>query len=140
MLGFPFGTFLFWKVEPQRSGDWKFYDFVRDYHERDAPHCPELGPISERALTAILDGQQRLTALNIGLRGSLSLRRKYGWKDNPNAYPKWQLYLNLRSKLEDEESREDGPPLTADRYQFKFMEPPQNDIAAKEFWFSVTCH
>lgn len=47
MLGFPFGTFLFWKVEPKRSGDWKFYDFVRDYHERDAPHCPELGPISK---------------------------------------------------------------------------------------------
>src|SRR4249919_3248920 len=71
MQGYPFGTFLFWKVEPERSGQFKFYSFVQNYHERDAAHCPELGTLPNRELTAVLDGQQRLTALNIGLRGSM---------------------------------------------------------------------
>ena len=44
MQGYPFGTFLFWKVEAERSGDWRFYDFVLNYHEKNAPHCPDLGP------------------------------------------------------------------------------------------------
>src|SRR6476620_6259956 len=68
MQGYPFGTFLFWKVQAETSGKFKFYDFVRDYHERDAAHCPDLGSLPNQSLTAVLDGQQRLTALNIGLR------------------------------------------------------------------------
>src|SRR5271170_313318 len=67
MQGYPFGTFLFWKVQPETSGKFKFYDFVRNYHERDAAHCPDLGSLPNQALIAVLDGQQRLTALNIGL-------------------------------------------------------------------------
>src|SRR5258706_9842326 len=62
MQGYPFGTFLFWKVEPEMSADFKFYGFVQNYHERDAAHCPELGTLPNRELTAVLDGQQRLTA------------------------------------------------------------------------------
>src|SRR6202035_2265731 len=64
MQGYPFGTFLFWTVEPANSAAYKFYGFVRDYHEKDSPHCPELGTIPDRSLIAVLDGQQRLTALN----------------------------------------------------------------------------
>ena len=37
----------------------------REYHQRDNPHCPELGPINDKLLTAVLDGQQRLTAFNV---------------------------------------------------------------------------
>src|SRR3546814_800387 len=56
MQGYPFGAFLFWKVEPENSGKWKFYDFVRDYHQRDRPHCPELGILPDTRVTAVLDG------------------------------------------------------------------------------------
>jgi hypothetical protein len=54
MQGYPFGTFLFWKVEPASSGKFKFYGFVQNYHERDSPHCPELGTLPNQALTAVL--------------------------------------------------------------------------------------
>ena len=40
MQGYPFGTFLFWKVEPKTSGDFKFYDFVLNYHERSNGGIP----------------------------------------------------------------------------------------------------
>jgi hypothetical protein len=46
-------------------------------------------------VTAILDGQQRLTALNIGLYGSHSERQARKWAANPEAYPKRRLYLDI---------------------------------------------
>ena len=97
MQGYPFGTFLFWKVEPASSGKFKFYGFVQNYHERDSPHCPEVGTLPNQALTAVLDGQQRLTALNIGLRGSMAVKEPNKWWTNPNAFPKRVLRLNLLS-------------------------------------------
>lgn len=53
MQGYPFGTFLYWQVEPENSGKFKFYDFVREYHQRDAPHCPSLPMMQNQRLTAI---------------------------------------------------------------------------------------
>src|ERR1700730_5634681 len=97
MQGYPFGTFLFWKVEPSTSGKFKFYDFVLNYHQRDAAHCPELPALHHQAVTAVLDGQQRLTALNIGLRGSMAIKQPNKWWTNPNAFPKRVLRLNLLS-------------------------------------------
>ena len=88
MQGYPFGTFLFWKVEPEKSVQFKFYGFVQNYHERDADHCPELGMLPNRELTAVLDGQQRLTALNIGLRGSMAIKEPNKRRTNPGAFPK----------------------------------------------------
>jgi uncharacterized protein with ParB-like and HNH nuclease domain len=42
MQGYPIGSFLFWKIEKENVRDYKFYDFVLHYHERDNPHCPTL--------------------------------------------------------------------------------------------------
>jgi hypothetical protein len=135
MRGFPFGTFLFWRIEPERVGDWKFYDFMRDYHERDHRHCPELGPVSNRSLAAVLDGQQRLTALNIGLRGSMALKRKHARKASADAYPKWHLYLNLLSRLHEQEVAEGQ--LERQRYDFRLIEDCRPYVAGQEFWFRV---
>jgi hypothetical protein len=45
MQGYPFGTFLFWKVAPETSSKFKFYDFVLNYHQRDAAHsCFRFSP------------------------------------------------------------------------------------------------
>src|SRR5438067_7280444 len=70
MQGYPIGSFLFWKVERKTTREFKFYDFVCDYHQRDARHCPPLNMPGDREVTAVLDGQQRMTALNIGLLGT----------------------------------------------------------------------
>ena len=131
MQGYPFGTFLFWKVEPENSAKYKFYGFVREYHQRDNPHCPELGPIPNRPLTAVLDGQQRLTALNIGLRGSLSIKEPNKWWTNPHAFPKRVLFLNLHPKNFAEE---DGSA-----YSFEFLDPSRiNSNGEGEIWFRVS--
>ena len=108
MQGYPFGTFLYWQVEPENSGRFKFYDFVREYHQRDNPHCPPLPQMPGRQLTAVLDGQQRLTALNIGLRGSMAWKLPRRWWNSPGAFPVRHLYLNewLRQSQPDATSRQ----------------------------------
>jgi hypothetical protein len=101
MRAYPIGAFLFWNVKADEETDddadrdFVFYGFIRNYHERNAPHCPKLDVPKTRAVTAILDGQQRLTALNIGLRGSHAEKLPGKWRDNPNAYPVKHLYLNI---------------------------------------------
>ncbi|GHK02355.1 hypothetical protein SY2F82_41520 [Streptomyces sp. Y2F8-2] len=88
MRGYPIGSFLMWQVQEGNAGRFTFYDFMRDYHERDNAHCAPTGPLGSRAVTAILDGQQRLTALNIGLYGSFTAKLPRLWANNPLAYPK----------------------------------------------------
>ncbi|MDT8352570.1 DUF262 domain-containing protein [Roseomonas mucosa] len=129
MQGYPFGTFLFWKVEPSTSGKFKFYDFVLNYHQRDAAHCPELGKMHHQSVTAVLDGQQRLTALNIGLRGSMAIKQPNKWWTNPDAFPKRTLRLDL---LAPQTPDEDGVV-----YRFRFLDDGQAARDEKAHWFSV---
>ena len=134
MQGYPFGAFLYWQIEPHISGQFRFYDFLRDYHERDRSHCPDLPQMPNRKVTAVLDGQQRLTALNIGLRGSMTWKLPYKHRSNPFAYPTRHLYLDLlwQPNDEDEEGR---------KYRFEFLDQqhgiravPEN-VTPGECWF-----
>lgn len=129
MQGYPFGTFLFWKVEPEESSKFKFYGFVQNYHERDAAHCPELGSLPNRELTAVLDGQQRLTALNIGLRGSMAIKEPNKRWSNPLAFPRKKLHLDLLAvRGEDEEG---------EAFRFRFMEPEKAALDTDALWYPV---
>lgn len=129
MQGYPFGTFLFWKVQPETSGRFKFYDFVRKYHQRDAAHCPELGTLHQQSVTAVLDGQQRLTALNIGLRGSMAMKQPNKWWNNPDAFPEQTLRLDL---LAPQRPDEDGVV-----YRFRFLSDSQAARDEGSHWFRV---
>jgi len=42
-----------------------------------------------------LDGQQRLTAFAIGLNGSYWRRKRGKWRDKPESYSEYHLYLNV---------------------------------------------
>ena len=81
------GTFLFWKVSPELSKQFHFYEFLRDWHERNRRHNERLELAQPRELVAILDGQQRLSALNIGLYGSLAHKLPRKRVDSLGAYP-----------------------------------------------------
>ena len=131
MQGYPFGTFLYWRIDPENSGKFNFYDFVLDYHQRDKRHCPVLPSMPNKRLTAVLDGQQRLTALNIGLRGSMAWKKKHLWWNNLSAFPTRHLYLDLlwQPNEDDEEAL---------KYRFLFLIKEQFDKAGdRECWFLV---
>ncbi len=131
MQGFPVGSFLFWKIEQSTSKSFRFFDFSRDYHQRDKPHCPPLGKPPEGPVTAVLDGQQRLTALNIGLRGSIAVKEPHKWWNSPKAFPVKKLYLDL---LHVPKPDEDGAIF---RFEFLSVERAAA-LVNGEFWFPVS--
>jgi len=130
MREYPIGSFLLWRVERETVGDFKFYDFVRGYHQKDAYHCPELNVPPDTSVIAVLDGQQRLTALNIGLRGSHTIKEPRKWWGNPDAFPEKKLHLNLLAKAVD---NEEGLV-----YDFRFLtENRATERDDQQFWFPV---
>lgn len=131
MQRYPFGTLLFWRVEQENSDKFNFYDFVIDFHELNNRHCPVLPVMHNTQLTAVLDGQQRLTALNIGLRGSIAWKLPRKHRNNPFAYPKRILYLDLLWQPDYDESQI--------KYRFKFLtqDEAQNSQYNGCCWFPV---
>lgn len=74
MRGYPVGSFLSWRVEPETINKFKFYGFMKDYNAFDNRHNPVIDIPADREVIAVLDGQQRLTSLNIELRRHLWLQ------------------------------------------------------------------
>ncbi len=139
LRGYPIGSFLFWKLqkediaksEEQDSDKLNFqlYQFITNYDERK-PHNEKINieQINRDELFIVLDGQQRLTSLYIGLKGTRTLKKKGARNDNPNAYENKRLYLNLKHQ-----PNMDNPE---DNYQFEFhAKTPEND--EKHWWFKV---
>jgi hypothetical protein len=130
LRGYPIGSFLFWSVEADHAADYKFYGFIKDFHQRDNPHCPVLDLAGDKAIIAILDGQQRMTALNIGLRGTFAQHLPGRRRNNASAYPVTRLYLNLcRQAPENEQGM---------LYDLRFFaQPPPSDPTNGVHWFPV---
>ena len=131
MRGYPIGSFLFWKVSPERSKEYNFYQFITDYDQRTKTHNPRHpSPSSLTELTAVLDGQQRLTALNIGLHGTYASKLKYYRWSSPHAFPKRRLHVNLLgSEVEDDDELS---------YKFRFLRDEQAERRGdEEHWYKV---
>ncbi|MBW3086360.1 hypothetical protein KEM60_02573 [Austwickia sp. TVS 96-490-7B] len=103
MRGYPVGSFLLWDVKPETAQSYTFYEFLTNYHERDNPYADKATVTSGSGTTAVLDGQQRLTSLNIALYGSFAEKKKYAWWNSVDAFPVKRLYLNLFDEPDDEE-------------------------------------
>lgn len=67
MKGYPISSMLFWKVEGETKVDFKFYKFLDKYREWYKVHNDIIQTDGLNDFWAVLDGQQRLTALYIGL-------------------------------------------------------------------------
>lgn len=114
MKGYPINSMLFWKVGKDIKGNYKFYKMLDKYIENKQTHNDVFDTSLKESFQAIIDGQQRLTSLNLGLRGSYAYRRKRSWVAIDSNYPTRHLYLNLTTQLTEEESG-----MT---YDFEFME------------------
>lgn len=124
MCGYPISSFLFWRIREENKKDWISYEFIRDFNA-EAPHNSEtnLDGVNQD-IFLVLDGQQRITSLNIGLRGSY----RYFYR----RWRKTRLYLNLLWNHDNDNPEE----LT---YQFLFKEDeqplPRTDYA--QYWYRV---
>lgn len=129
---YPISTFLFWKVKGENVYKFKFYRFLPFYHERDKRHNELAELDGDKDRYAILDGQQRLTSLYLGLKGSYAYKlNKYGWKSD-HAFPKRHLYVNLLQESEDLDRLYDFRFLSDD--EFNNFKDKHHD---KFHWFKV---
>ena len=130
MRDYPISSFLFWRVEGETKQEFKFYQFIREYRQRYKTHNEEFNTSVHNDFTAILDGQQRLTSLYIGLRGSYAYRvPRLKEENSERVYPTRKLYLNISEPLKDEE---DGRI-----YEFKFLTDLEYNNK-KQNWFKVS--
>ena len=73
MQEYPIGAFLFWELPQSKYGDYEYYSFLQNYHERNARHNPKTNPSGSEKVMVVLDGQQRLTSLYLPRIPSISV-------------------------------------------------------------------
>lgn len=139
MRGYPTSTMLFWKIDGSQRTTEPFYKFLDKFvfGARDLP------PIANERFTqtdsndfyAVLDGQQRLTAIRIGLFGTYAEHeRNKSWCYSEQSFPPRRLYLRLREHCGGEYSC---------KYIFEFKKIAQTGDStlytdeAGELWFRV---
>lgn len=127
MQDYPIGAFLFWEIDKSRLLDYDFYEFLRNYHEKTGTHNKKVDLKGSDGVTAVLDSQQRLTSIYIGLKGSYAYRLKYKQKKNDNAYPTRYLYLNLLEDAKDE----------SNKYDFRFLTDDEYKGMTEGYWYKV---
>lgn len=111
MKEYPISSMLFWKVRGDTKKNFKFYKFLDQYCEWFKIHNEHISSDAINDFYAVLDGQQRLTSLYIGLCGSYAYKEyRKAWIDSETNLPSRILYLNISaSSIEKEE------------YKFEFL-------------------
>lgn len=138
MRGYPINSFMFWHItDNEIKKNFKFYQFLREYRERFKVDNPDIDTIGDKDFYAIIDGQQRLTSLYIGLKGTYAYKmpRKW-WDDTEEVLPTRKLYLNLLYTTPAIDSEQNC------QYQFRFLtkseyEHDNNLQSDSIFWFPV---
>lgn len=134
MRDYPINTLMLWHITDSNiKMNYRFYDFICDYEENRSGGtvnqiCNKTG---QGDFDAVIDGQQRLTSLYIGLLGSYTVHKKNKSWNKKSNFSKRRLYLNLMRELESDEDDM--------VYDFRFREPSDDDetIAGDDFWFPV---
>src|SRR5262249_4661871 len=94
-------------------------------------HNPEVNAHGHHDFDAVLDGQQRLTAINIGLTGTFAFKKpRVWWEDTEYALPTRKLYLNINEPA----SEDDDEP--GRKYEFKLLPADEFDREPHR-WFHV---
>ncbi|WP_036261529.1 GmrSD restriction endonuclease domain-containing protein [Methylocapsa aurea] len=131
MKGYPISSFLFWELKPENRENWDIYQFAE--HFRYGQVHNELAETDGRDITLVLDGQQRLTSLLIGLRGTYTVKLKHKRWDNPSAWVRQRLYLDLFRDSKNEDEDVEDVSIT---YGFRFFSEDLKP-SASHWWFKV---
>jgi uncharacterized protein with ParB-like and HNH nuclease domain len=96
---YPIGTFLIWEIQQEKVDNFRFYEINNDYDfddgkwQKQRTHATALPEI-----WALLDGQQRLTSISIGLQGSYT-------HSSRGKKIKRKLYFSLFDRSEENDYR-----------------------------------
>lgn len=139
MRKFPIGSLLFWQLKRDELKDFTFYKFLHDCSDFEGGRnnakleSQEIETLKDLPVRAVLDGQQRMNALYIGLMGSYSEKIKNKPKNAPDSYEAKQLYINLLKLKEPDD-------IKGMVYDFQFLTADEAKNVAPytdHYWFKV---
>lgn len=124
MQDYPINTFMFWSVkDPNIKNNFRFYDFLRKYIEYKGGNNEERNTTGYKDFKAVIDGQQRLNSLYIGLKGTYAYKkyvyRKKKYQNDEQDYPSRKLYLDILNPIIDDEEKK--------VYDFRFLIHNEHD-------------
>lgn len=141
MRNYPINTMMLWDVtSPEVKNQHRFYSFLTDYCERfkvSNEYVATQGDFKD--FKAVIDGQQRLTSIYIGLKGTYAWKAPRTWwpttRDDKTLPPR-KLYLDILN--ERSASGEANELMT--KYDFRFLTSKQVESAVsnpKSHYFEV---
>lgn len=146
MRQYPIGAFLFWRLPKKQAGEYVFYEFLKEYDARRPYNRLKTGTFTHDEIIGVLDGQQRLSSMYIGLMGTHATKIRYRRHEDDTAYPAKALYINLfnlpyyvegdTNKLVIDESKD---------FEFKFLTQNESENTTRSeagknipvMWFKV---
>jgi len=130
LQGHPIGSFLLWEVrDSSAKTEYRYYEFLQHFRERYRTHNPEFDTKGHGDFEAVLDGQQRFTALYNGLTGTYAYKKpRVWWEDSERALPTRRLHLNISGQVPEDDEQ---PGRT---YEFKFLSADECEKEPKK-WF-----
>lgn len=136
LRGYPINSFMLWKISDANiKSSYKFYEFITAYREFFDENNKDIDTKGVPDFEAIIDGQQRLTSLHIGLRGSYAYKMPRKWlKNNEDCLPTRKLYLNL---IEPVKQQYDNQKTFDFRFLSKDDLKKYNNAHDDYFWFEV---
>lgn len=133
LRGYPISSFLFWELKPENRDKWEAYSFINEATQ-GGTHNKLANTSGAQNLTLILDGQQRLTSLLIGLKGAYITKKKYRRRSSSDAWSRQELYLDLLHNPRTSEESDESETGIYYRLAFREKSSKPND---QEYWFKV---
>lgn len=134
MKDYPIGTFLFWMIDQNIFNKYVFNEFIRDYDEKLGDmQRGKRATASFSDYTAVLDGQQRITSLYMGVKGKYRTHLKGKPWDKPESYVDRYLCIDVLFVPKDDEE-----------YKFSFLPEEKINHFEKnvngntEYWIKIS--
>lgn len=133
LRGYPIGTFIFWRLNNRIIKTYPFYKFLNNFDERHENNNELIQRnILKRKSLGVLDGQQRLSSIYLGLTGDYTYKKKgKSKKFESTNFITSRLYINL---FENKEFLNQS----FNKYELAFLsDAEKNKIDNQHFWFEL---
>lgn len=138
MRDYPINSFMMWDIRSASiKNDYKFYEFLKEYCQRFNEENPCVATNAGfHDFKAVIDGQQRLTSLYIGLCGTYAYKQPRVWwpsVQDDRILPPRKLYVDLTAPLNSDDE-------LMMKYNFRFLTDKQYTDSLtdnKHHWFCL---
>ncbi|MGT2749589.1 DUF262 domain-containing protein [Streptococcus orisasini] len=133
MRDYPINSLMLWEItDPKIKNDYNYYSFLRKYKQRFAVENELINKTAaDSDFYAVIDGQQRINSLYLGLKGSYTVKKLHRqWIDKSDNFDEKFLYLDISSEFTSESD--------IDRiYDFRFLTQSEAENSSENFWYKV---